>query len=41
VSGSTRTPRCPRCREAIEVRVATLVMIDASRLAAGAKPAVK
>ena len=41
VSASTRTPRCPRCRKPIEVRVATFVMIDTSRLAAGAKPVVK
>jgi hypothetical protein len=38
VSASTRTPQCPRCRKTIEVRVATLLMVDTSRLAAGTKP---
>jgi len=41
VSGSTRTPRCPRCRKEIEVRVATLLMIDTSRLGAPAARTVK
>ena len=41
VSASTRTPVCPRCRKAIEVRVPTFVMVDTSRLAARAKPVVK
>jgi hypothetical protein len=41
VASSTRTPRCPRCRKQVEVRTATFLMIDTSRLAASCKPAEK
>ena len=34
VSGSTLTPRCPRCREVVSVPHATFLMADNSRPAA-------
>jgi len=38
VSGSTMTPKCPRCRELVAVTRATWLMADNSRPSTYAKP---
>ena len=30
ITASTKTPRCPRCRNLVEVQVATFLMLDTS-----------
>jgi hypothetical protein len=41
VTGSTRTPICPRCRVVVDVDRPTFLMRDTSRAAVGGKPAAK